>query len=309
MDKPRPEQPGVTSISALERYMPMPPTRSSADAFPGWTAIHVRLYRLPPGQVTLPALDCPRIVVFLSTRSLHLARGMGGVTSMAEPALDSININPAGQPIHWEWDSFMEIVQMQLCQPLLQRLVSKHGVDVERLCRLDKLNFHDAMIAQVGHELADLLEDPQRSVSLAYLDALADFLGLHVAERYCGTDAGEAAEEPQHAAAFRRIVDFVHANLDKDLRLDQLARMARLSNFYFIRQFKAALGKTPHQYIQDVRIELAKQLLRDTYLPLGEISQRCGFSTQSHFTSSFGQVVGASPRAYRQAHAGTRSKH
>ena len=100
-----------------------------------------------------------------------------------------------------------------------------------------------------------------------------------------------------------RVVEYIHQNLGRDLRIEQIARMVNLSNFYFIRQFKAALGKTPHQYILDCRIQLAKDLLCNSFLPINDISQRCGFSTQSHFTSSFRQSTGTSPRAYRHQQA------
>ena len=228
---------------------------------------------------------------------------MGGVISATHPCLDAININPAYQAIHWHWDSFMEIVQMQISRDLIVELSSKYVLDAGRLLRLEKLNIHDGLVAQIGREVVSILEK-NREVDALYLETLTTFLVLHLASHYCqGTPQTLAGQ--QREMDFSRVVEFIHQNLGNDLRIEQVARMVNLSNFYFIRQFKAALGKTPHQYILECRIDLAKDLLRNSFLPISDISQRCGFSTQSHFTSSFRQSTGSSPRAFRQLLADT----
>jgi AraC family transcriptional regulator len=258
--------------------------------------------------VTLPAVDSLRVVVQLSARGLHLERGMGGITRVGQPGLDAININPAYQQIRWQWDYFMEILQIMLPRSTVARIASDRGLDTERLLRLEKLSLHDATIAQMGHELAGILEGRLARVDTDYLDALATFLLLHLAQRYCRDDGSAGTVERQRTPDFSRIVEFIHGNLDKDLRVEQIARMANLSNFYFIRLFKAEFGKTPHQYILECRIGLAKELLAGSFLPISEISLRCGFSTQSHFTSAFRHSTGMSPRTFRQGNCKLESR-
>lgn len=302
MDMPVVEQ-GAVPPPVFDGYMPTPPVCTSDEQFPGWDALRVCLYRLPPARVTLPASQTLRIGTQLSSRSMRVERDLGGTVSVAQHGLDTININPAFQVINWQWDDLMEFVHIQLSPALLRRMESEHGISVERLLRIERFSVHDAMIAQIGHEFADMLEGRHPRAGVEYLDALATFLVLHLWNRY-----GDPAREGQRQGKtrgpdFHRIVDYIHNNLDQDLRLEQIARMSNLSTFYFIRLFKAAFGKTPHQYILECRIGLAKDLLKGSYLPISEISQRCGFSTQSHFTSAFRQATGHSPRAYRQSHA------
>jgi AraC family transcriptional regulator len=287
--------------AGLERHMPMPPVCTSDGLYPGWDKLRICLYRLPPSRITLPPGQTLRIVVQLSSRSMNLERDMNGVTRVAKPSLDAININPAFQAINWQWDNFMEFVQIQITPAFLAQMEADHGVLADRIIRLERFSVHDAMIAQIGHEMADIFEGRRPKVDVPYLDALAVFLVLHLWNRYCGVEP--VPEAAKHGPDFHRIVDFIHSNLDKDLRLEQIARMANLSNFYFIRLFKAAFDKTPHQYILDCRINQAKELLLGSFLPISEVSQRCGFSTQSHFTSAFRQSTGNSPRAFRQSHA------
>ena len=286
----------------IERFMPIPAVRTSEEAFPGWTDLRVGLYRLPPGRVTLPACGALRVSVQLSSHTMRLERRLKGVLTVAEPSLDAININPVNCPLEWQWDNFMEVLHIQIPPAFLAEMEREHGVNPLQITRLDRFNLYDAMIAQVGHTFADLLEKRRPSPSTDYLRALARFLVLHLRDRF-GNSARVTKTVEKRGPDFHRIVDHIRNNLDKDLRLEQIARMSNLSNFYFIRLFKAAVGKTPHQYILECRMGLAKDLLKGSYLPISEISHRCGFSTQSHFTSAFRQATGQSPRAYRQSHA------
>jgi AraC family transcriptional regulator len=254
-------------------------------------------------RITLPAGQTLRIVVQLSTRSMHLKREIEGETTMAEPGLDSVNLNPAYLAVNWQWDNFMEFVHLQIAPHFLAEMEERHGIDAEQIKSLERFNMHDALIAQFGHELADMLDQRRPAVETSYLDAMAELLVIHLWNRYCLPVPQANELERGHGPDFRRIVDFIRSNLEKDLRIDQIAKMANLSNFYFIRLFKTEFGKTPHQYILECRIGLAKDLLNGTALSVSEISQRSGFSTQSHFTSAFRQATGESPRSFRLNHA------
>jgi len=68
----------------------------------------------------------------------------------------------------------------------------------------------------------------------------------------------------------------------------------------FARAFKAATGSAPHRYLTDRRIGRARALLAEGRLPLAEIAEVCGFSSQPHFTYWFKRLVGTTPGAYRE---------
>ncbi|MGC8025646.1 helix-turn-helix transcriptional regulator, partial [Salmonella enterica] len=78
--------------------------------------------------------------------------------------------------------------------------------------------------------------------------------------------------------------EFVDANLDTDVRLDQLAELSGRSTEYFVRLFKATSGVSPYQYVLNLRIERARVLLADETQSLADIALACGFSHQKHFT-------------------------
>ena len=108
-----------------------------------------------------------------------------------------------------------------------------------------------------------------------------------------------------HRAAtgrLRAVVEYIEEHLAAGLTLGQMAAVARLSPYYFARQFKRATGLTPHQYVILRRVERAKQLLpAGTGLSLAEVAARAGFSDQSQFSHHFKRVVGVTPGQFRMS--------
>ena len=100
----------------------------------------------------------------------------------------------------------------------------------------------------------------------------------------------------------QRIREFVEANLDTDIRLDQLAGLCGRSTEYFVRLFKATSGVSPYQYVLNLRIERARTLLGDDKQSIAEIALACGFSHQEHFTRMFHRFTGVTPGRYRRSY-------
>jgi AraC-like DNA-binding protein len=99
-----------------------------------------------------------------------------------------------------------------------------------------------------------------------------------------------------------RAKDLADARYSEPLGVDDLARAARLSRAHFSREFRAAFGESPHQYLLTRRLERAAALLRTTDHSVAEICFSVGLSSVGSFTTSFGRMFGRSPTAYRAAH-------
>jgi len=97
------------------------------------------------------------------------------------------------------------------------------------------------------------------------------------------------------------VVEYIEEYLDTDLTLAQMAAAVHLSVYHFARQFKAATGMPPHQYVVTRRVERAQQLLRKSDLSLVDIAASAGFSDQSPFSTHFKRVVGVTPRQFRKS--------
>ena len=97
----------------------------------------------------------------------------------------------------------------------------------------------------------------------------------------------------------RRVMDYIHANLHGALNIFELAELIQLSPRQFIRIFSNTFGTTPHRYIVNKRVALAKELIAKGRL-LVEIAVKLGFASQSHFSGVFRKVTGMSPGQFRQ---------
>lgn len=98
----------------------------------------------------------------------------------------------------------------------------------------------------------------------------------------------------------RRIRDHVDAHLGRQISLSDLARVAGMGSDSFARRFRATTGLAPYAFVIERRIRRAEQLLADTEIELGPLAARLGFSSQSHFATTFKRQTGLTPRAYRQ---------
>jgi AraC family transcriptional regulator len=96
-----------------------------------------------------------------------------------------------------------------------------------------------------------------------------------------------------------RVLEYIQANLDQGIHIDELAGAAGLSLFHFAKLFKRSTGSSPHQYVLERRLERAKELLRKTGLSLSEIALQAGFADQSHLTNVFRRFIGVTPSQFR----------
>jgi len=132
----------------------------------------------------------------------------------------------------------------------------------------------------------------------AWVDALAEDFGIHLATRY-----GRPAESPAYAGLaphrLQRVLAIIDERLEGPIPVRELAAEVHMSPYHFARMFKQSTGQAPHLYITWQRMDRAKDLLAQTTLPLAEIAKRVGYRTQAHFTGVFHERVGITPRAYR----------
>jgi len=97
----------------------------------------------------------------------------------------------------------------------------------------------------------------------------------------------------------RQVQQYIQFNLSGDIRIEDLARQVGVSRTRFLRRFKASMGKTPHKFIMESRIQHAKSLLRNTCLNIADVAARSGFAHASHLSQTFRQLHKVSPSAYR----------
>ncbi|HYF01842.1 MAG TPA: AraC family transcriptional regulator [Patescibacteria group bacterium] len=98
-----------------------------------------------------------------------------------------------------------------------------------------------------------------------------------------------------------RALDYIHSTFPQPMELEEMAAAAFMSKFHFLRLFKSAFGMSPHQYIQQLRMEQAQELLRTTNLPVTDISEKLGFENAQSFSRLFHQRLRVYPTQFRVA--------
>ena len=107
--------------------------------------------------------------------------------------------------------------------------------------------------------------------------------------------------DPHALAEIAPLLTEVKDSLDQDLSLGALARAAGSSPFQFHRQFSSAVGETPRQHVERLRLERAAYLLAVTEDRIVDIALAVGFDSHEAFTRAFRRWEGRAPIAYRQA--------
>ena len=101
-------------------------------------------------------------------------------------------------------------------------------------------------------------------------------------------------------ARLRRVTELVHAKLEDELTLAELAESVGLSTAHFSEMFRQSTGETPHQFVLRNRMDRAKEMLRGADVRVLDVAVACGFKTQQHFARVFRWKCGSSPTEYRR---------
>ena len=100
-------------------------------------------------------------------------------------------------------------------------------------------------------------------------------------------------------ARLRTVKELVHAKMEEELTLIEMAQSVELSAAHFSRMFRKSTGETPHDFVLRQRVERAKEMLREAEMRVLDVAVACGFKTQQHFARVFRRICGASPTEYR----------
>ena len=105
--------------------------------------------------------------------------------------------------------------------------------------------------------------------------------------------AAQAATNPVSA-----VLDYVRAHLSEPLTVADMAEQVSLSPSAFAHLFRDVTGRSPYQFLKEMRLDQARELLVDGNLAVARISKEVGYASVSHFISEFRGRFGVTPRAY-----------
>lgn len=107
------------------------------------------------------------------------------------------------------------------------------------------------------------------------------------------------ASSAAHYEAVSRVIGLMHERLEEPLSLQDMSRVAFISQFYFNRVFRQVTGIPPHQFLYALRLEMAKRLLLTTDESVTDVCFDVGYNSLGTFTRRFTELVGISPNRFR----------
>lgn len=296
-----PAESAKQSTTDLSVLYPESVLRSSDDS--GWQNVRAIHFRHNSREAVIPASDEHCIVKNLGnsffTSVFRGKRRFEGEVLSSESA-----IIPAGSS--WvcqvEDSDPLDMLLLYL-RPLFVRSAAGELNHTE-IGLTPQIGFKDKNICHVAMSLLHELNEAN-VVGRLYADSLAPGLAIQLVRRYSALRDVHVGHGGMAPHKLRRAIALIDHHLSDEeegrVALRAVARDVRMSYFHFSRAFKQSMGMTATSYIAERRIERAKKMLEETELPISEIALRSGFSSQSHFTTAFRRLAGATPKAFRAA--------
>jgi AraC family transcriptional regulator len=282
-----------------------PLTRVVVDSLDlGWRSMEAAITQHNPLPEAVRGLDHSSFIglTYHLSSPTNLTRQIdGGPRNSGVVAPRQICLTPAEAVAYWNHSAYPKILQIFLDGAIYKSAVEEiFDCDESSAELVPQFGVIDPLLEQLAIAITSALRTATSEP--LYIDAIAHLIAAHVARSYSARSSTARILPPieVHPRKMQRVIEYIEENLATNLSLEVMAAEVEISALYFARTFKAEVGQSPHQYVIARRVERAKELLRDTDMPLDDVASVVGFSSQSHLSRCFMQHVGIPPGAYRR---------
>ena len=306
MPKRKSETPNL--VSPLELRQRSTKTRMLSSRQLNWDGILVEhcQYSPTPNEGKSPALSEHRLILPLGLPAPLIQKRDNRLHESILQKGDSIFV-PAGYPSSWRCPSKnlnrpkKQQLHIYLKSEFIEQTAEASEIDLDRLELINSFGQPDSQL----HHIAMLLLAELQSDGIMgqlYVESLTQVLVIHLLRHYSTfTQPITFEDRSLTRTQSKQVIDYIHAHLDRDLTLVEIAQVLNISPTYFASLFKRAIGITPHKYVVQQRVERAKLLLSKTDLAIAKIALEVGFSNQSHLTRQFRCLTGVTPKQFRKS--------
>jgi AraC family transcriptional regulator len=269
----------------------------------GWSSLYASVQREAPYEGAFSAVDDQLLVLHLDgPATVHMRFPSGEDSRLVPPG--GVTMTPGGMNVRVRLGEPLHTLHLYLRRALLEEVTETMlAGDPSRIETLPRLGDSDPLIESLLLGVREALHDENPS-AIPYVDYLARAIAARLIQRHSSASSVRRSRDTPArltGGPLSKAIDFMQANLERSIDLPAIAGATGLSPSHFARQFRVTVGKAPHQYLMQLRIERAKRLMRETAISVAEVAFACGFANQEHMTRLFKQHCGTTPAAYRKA--------
>lgn len=292
---------------SMAREAPVNPLQErnllSAQAVSRWAGLPIGWVQAVPelagscetaGQTLLALLECGQAQAefHYGARSFGLDLGAGAMGLFTPGGHADVS--------HWRCNGVRRIMlqfdHASLADPVLSDQLARMPLKPE-------LEFHDEGLAAVLRAMVREVAEGCPSGAL-FAESLSLGVAMRLQQRAARRHAPARERGRLSVTQVRHVQDLVRARLAQAVSIGDLAQAAGFSRTQFVRLFKNTFACTPYQYVLDMRLQRARELVLSGETPLVGIAEEVGFSSQSHMTTAFVRAFGVTPGELRRTRLG-----
>jgi AraC-like DNA-binding protein len=188
-------------------------------------------------------------------------------------------------------------LDMALVRELVQQMNGgelTNNSDIAKADRAIQLHSLDDTLLEVMHRLLDTVSNPESARILGKM-ALKEIY-YRLLTRKEGVLLRAFAQQDRYNFRIAKVLDYIQANLQDSLSVEELAEMANMSASSFHEHFKKVTDTSPQQYIKSLRLDEARRRLVEEGINVSEAAYRVGYASPSQFSREFKRLFGVSPK-------------
>lgn len=286
----------VLTEGCVVPLLPGRPIRDSTQS--PWTGVYLEEHHL--GAIFIPEHEHATFVLHLQLNErVHMDWHSSGRTGRQITGAGNLIFVTPGTRDHLLFHG----PSRRLVVSVDPALIKQRASDLELKCMPEFSNrwaFQDEQLRLLITEMEREMNSGWAMGSL-YGDSLSTAFVIALVKK-CGK---AVPDSPQlkgglSPGCLRRVLSYIHENFQRDIRLSELANIARLSDYHFARSFRHTTGATPHQYLSRIRINRAKSLLLRRHWTVFQVAGAVGFADASRLSKVFRTYIGLSPAEWRR---------
>lgn len=292
-------------LNSSTNASPAQTTRPAGQATEGnYREIRASVKRFRAGLTEIDPVPYVIICMHLGP-SVEVTCIRGGRMRQGREVAGELDIIPARTPSAWEAKDSGTSLVMRVGEELLREVAAELDMDPNGIEIADRFQLRDPILEHIAWAFKADIEAGSASGRF-FRESLSAAFAARLLQRHNRRSLPmRDAHGGMSAWKLKQVVTYIEDNLESDLSLQEIAKVAGISVSHLKTLFRQSTGVPVHQYVLRRRVERAKLLLKDHSLSIAHVAFAAGFAHQSHLARHMKRLLGVTPAAARKELVGS----